>query len=63
MDASAAGPKEGKYAAHEQLGARGFDREDFRRGLSFAEELDCADEDQRFTAALLDLHDQGAVIH
>ena len=63
MDASATGPKEREYAAHEQLRARGFDREDIRRGLSFAEELDCTDEDQRFTATLLDLHDQGAVIH
>ena len=31
------------------------------RGLRFAEALDCADEDQRFAAALLYLHYQGAV--
>ena len=63
MDNSAAGPKERMHTAREQLHEHGFDGEDILRGLRFAEEFDCADEDQRFAAALLYLHYQGAVLN
>ena len=61
MDMSATGPTERMHTAREQLHEHGFDGEDILRGLRFAEALDCADEDQRFAAALLYLHYQGAV--